>query len=768
MNYHMKMKRPASWWNDNWREGTPLGNGLHGALMYGNTAFEKIMLTHTKLWREGKSMEIPDVSDVLPEMRELIFAGEVPKADRMLSDALIERGYTPREAYPFPAADLTITLPPVKGFSKYQRSLDFSTAEATVEYMDGSELITRRGFVSRVDDTIVIECHKDSHIQLSVHKTDITNVTVKHPENEIVKLEGQWIYLKAEIGEVEHGVVARVLKKDKILILAKIYTEGKSEDKWKQLKEEIESLVPDYDKLFERHVVEHQRLFNSCRFYLEDDNSNREATNEELLDLAYDTGLTNALTERMWAYGRYLLISGTQLGGLPCNLTGLWSGEYRAFWAFNMANINLEMIYWQALSGGLEELMLPVFDYYDAGMEDMKENARKIYGCNGILLPAVTMPGGIRHVCLAPHITNWTAGAGWIAQHYYDYYKYTHDLDFLKNRALPFMMEAAKFYEEFIVWQGDHWHVCPSVSPENHTRNYKWGYMDLGDSNATHDLGDGTQSSIDATMDIAVIKELFANLIEIGSATKLITEDKLDDYYKILEGAVPYKTNEWGAPREWQHEHFPDNDLHRHQSHLYPIFPGLELSRVNTETTEIYHKGALRRMTVGLSYQTSWSLIQNAHTMARVKDGELALESLNLISKSCIMRNLFTTHNDWRGSGICLDFPMAPFQIDANIGWPSAVQEMLLFSNTARIDLLPALPKAWKKGSIGTLHTRCGVDVDMCWDLRLNNSQATLIAKRKTTFSLYLPNGSVEMFSLKLGEKIEIEFDISERDFRCD
>ena len=121
------------------------------------------MLTHTRLWREGRQVEIPDVSDVLPRMRELIFAGEVPNADRLITDALIERGYSPHETYPFPAADLNLYLPAVKGFSRYRRGLNISTAEAFVSYMDGDEQIRRRGFVSRADD-VVVECHRDTHV----------------------------------------------------------------------------------------------------------------------------------------------------------------------------------------------------------------------------------------------------------------------------------------------------------------------------------------------------------------------------------------------------------------------------------------------------------------------------------------------------------------------------------------------------------------------------------------------------------------------------
>ncbi len=436
MDYKMVMNRPASWWNDTWREGMPIGNGFHGGLAYGSAANERIMLTHTTLWREARQPEMPDVSHVLPAMRKLVSAGKAVEADRLILSELQKNGYEPNLGFPFPAADLLISMPAKEGFSKYRRELLMDRAEATVRYCDGQELFFRRAFVSRADDVLIVEANAGVQVALAVHAPDtVHSETIELPVNARSVQEGEWIFFKAEIDRIEHGVVARVVRGERTLILCKVFTTGSSEAQWPSLKEILEKLPADYDVLMERHLPEHRRLFGACRLTLGDDRFTREDLNRTLLDEAYGEGMPNALVERMWAYGRYLLVCGTAKGGLPCPLMGLWSGEYRPFWAFNMANINLEMIYWQALPGMLPELVLPVFDYYERHMEDLRENARKLYGCRGIYLSAVSAPGGLKANCMAPHIINWTAGAGWIAQLYHEYWSFTGDHDFLSRRG---------------------------------------------------------------------------------------------------------------------------------------------------------------------------------------------------------------------------------------------------------------------------------------------------------------------------------------------
>lgn len=783
----LKMAYPASWWSANWREALPSGNGQVGISVYGGTYEETMMMTHTDLWWKSRTPEMPDVSDNLPEVRQLLLDEKPREASGIIRDALHAKGYDPRMGSPLPLGDIKFFTPANKAFKNYGRELDMESGEITVRWKDGDLALKRQVFVSRPDDMIVCKMTSDgtgqvlTDLQFDLHDMkdamfQMENITIKVTEDmdaflpknlevtSTMSADGNYMYYAAQNEDgTDFGAVAKVVAGDvktatiakaseritvsddrEILVYVKVFIRGDREVAWKKLAEELSSLDDNYDTMLERHKSVHGRLLNAASLDLFAEN--RDATNEVMLMESYSDDMPTALTEKMWLFGRYLLISSSKEGGNPCHLYGLWCGEYQGMWAFNMLNENVEMIYWHALSGNMPELLLALFDYYEGMMDDLRTNARNLYGCRGIYIPASTTPESGLLKLVLPHIIHWTGGAGWLAQHYYDYYLHTQDEIFLKERALPFMREAALFYEDFFIVGEDGCFIsAPSNSPENTPGNY-WNQRGMNDDKTS------METTINATMDFAIAKELLTNLIHGSKAVGMNGED-IDKWASMLKRIPAYELNEDGAVKEWMHKYFTDNYHHRHESHAYPVFPGIEVTRENDpKLFEGFVEAINKRLVIGLKEQSGWSLAHMANNYARMGDGDQALECLDIMSRSCVMKNLFTTHNDWRGMGIGVDFWWAPIQVDANMGWCSAINEMLMFSVPGKISILPSLPKKWPKGKVERLLARGAVEVSIAWDVLSGNVEVTLLSlKRDCDIDLLLP----DMVSTVAGYEVE-------------
>ncbi|MFH1568561.1 MAG: glycoside hydrolase family 95-like protein, partial [Gemmatimonadota bacterium] len=323
--------------------------------------------------------------------------------------------------------------------------------------------------------------------------------------------------------------------------------------------------------------------------------------------------------------------------------------------------------------------------------------------------------------------THWISAAGWLGQHFYDYYLFTGDRQFLAERAVPWLAEVARFYEDFLYEGPDGRLVfCPSLSPENVPP------------------GEGTNLlTLNATMDVAVCREVLTNLCaacqELG-----IEAEGVARWRGMLARLPAYEVNADGALREWLHPRFPDNYHHRHQSHLYPLFPGLEIApETDPRLFEAGRIAVEKRLVIGLTSQTGWSMAHMACIYARLGMGDAALECIDILARSSTGPNLFTYHNDWRDMGLSLTGwgRLPPFQIDANLGIAAAVLEMLVGSRPGLVKLLPALPGRWRRGAARGIACRGGVIADVSWDLSAAELRATLTSRADQTLSVVLPHG---------------------------
>jgi len=709
-------QQPAATWPD----ALPVGNGRLGAMVFGNTANERLQLNEETVWiGERRDRNNPQAGRT-PEVRALLMAGKVHEAEALAAQVMM--GIPVRLPCYQTLGDLWLDFDKVPAAAdNYRLALDLDEAVAKTSFTADGARWTREVFSSAPRNVIVtrIECSRPfaltvrldrpAHSETVAAGNDRLVMTgaarpVKPTTDPATQERQVGIAFRAEVKAIPEGgtlrAVGNTLRIERaraVTLLITAVTEFREHDAAGMEAACARNLrsatVRSYAELRREHVADYRHYADRCDLRLLDGpDPLRDVATDTRMARVKDGGEDAGLIANYFHYGRYLLISSSRPGTLPANLQGIWNESLDPPWGSKYTvNINAEMNYWMAESANLAELHLQLFDLLDSTRSFGAETARKYFNARGFVVNHNTDIWGdsipVDHVQAGV----WPMGAAWIALHLFSHYAFSLDAAFLRDRGYPRLKEIAEFFLDYLVAAPDGTlQSGPSQSPENKYR-----------------LPDGTTASLcmSPAMDSEIIRAIFDR---VARCSKILGVD--DDLRARVIAASkrlpPFKIGKTGALQEWNEDYDETEPGHRHISHLFALYPDHQITLRETPVLAKAARASLERRLAHGGGSTGWSRAWIVNCWARLEDGEAAYQSVLALLRNSTRPNLFD---------ICGMKANSPYQIDGNLGGTAGLIEMLLQSYGNVIRFLPALPSAWPAGSFRGLRARGGYEVDCIW-----------------------------------------------------
>jgi alpha-L-fucosidase 2 len=641
-----------------WDEAVPLGNGLLGALLWGETNRLRLSLDRGDLWDERPSPKFLQVRDRFnwKAMQRMVAENRMDEFNEVF-DSNYDYNGPPTK---LPAGRLEILLDPSQTIESFE--LNLARACGVARLSNGAEI---RAFINAArpqQPVVLMRIPGAPILDARLHPPAAVR-KLNYPAARQGQAEGwRWFEQEAAGGFSYAACVGWKRVGEDTLLAVAVTTQAEGQPPLEVARARVNRAL----RLgYQRALKEHARWW--AEFW---QRSSVSLPETHLLQHYYLV--------------RYFYGAASRRGAPPMPLQGVWTADAGSLppWKGDYHNdLNTQMTYLAyRVSGDFEEGAC-FLDYLWKLLPQLRRFARDFYDAPGAAVPGVMslagQPlGGWGQYSLSP-----TMGA-WNAHLFYLHWRHTGDRQFLRRRAYPFSKEIGVCLRALLRPDAEGRLKLPlSSSPE---------------------VFDNTRRAFlrpNSNYDLASLKMLFLALAEmageLGEAKAALEWSQLADHVGDF-----HADDRHGLLLD---EATPLSFSHRHLSNLMPLHPFNLITVEDGELARNLIKKSLAEWDrLGTDAWCGYSFAWMSCLRARVGEPEAALRNLDIYARAFILRNGFHANGDQTRSGFS-KFTYRPFTLEGNFLAMEAVHEMLLQSWASRpgsgqagvIRLFPATPWRW-------------------------------------------------------------------------
>lgn len=650
-----------------WDEGIPTGDGKLGSLAYGDGPI-RISVDRIDLWdnRPNEQTFEPgfNYKNLIKLARSGVAGNDADWAEHhRLFDNLSH--ITP---YPSKITAGRLEIDFFEQSDSVHSFLDMNKAYADITMPSGKSIrlfnsAVRHVGILKIKGEFKLDIHIPDYISGDENgmcalntglDEDAENWCMQYPRSKVVT-EGDFIYyIQKTHTEYTYTLTAMVKKAGEYSeVYYTVVTTDDAEDVLAYAKNELTSLYEiGYDALFAEHL-------SWWRSY----------------NLKSSLTIPDKRMEFIYNVSTYYFASCSRKGFYPMALQGVWTADNDSLppWKGDYHfDTNVQVSYQHYLRANRISEGEVIVDYLWNMRHEYKKFAKEFFGVDGYLLPSTATIdgkpiGGWAMYSYAPISTVWAI------QSFDEYYLFTGDERFLKNKLYPIFRDTGKAFLGLMEERDGKLYLPLSSSPEMFD-NKREAYL-VPNSN----------------YDLALLIYLFTKLRDYSK--KLGKDKEAEKYEGILQKLDPLAVNESGALMLDPTLNFKES--HRHFSHVNAIYPLHLLSYDDPEHKRIIDASIHELELYGTGWWCGFSFAMAAQVFAMAGKGNAAYYRLSEFAKYFVAENGFHLNGDFKHYGISI-FHNRPFTLESQFNYCDALQEMLLQEHEGYLNIFNAIPDDWK------------------------------------------------------------------------